>query len=173
MQTREQRDDVLDTFKQTIARLKSTGSGKSLGGAALAEAKKAAEARVAERRREEHEPVDRSMVDDSPDKASSTVHHRTLDTEKVNMQKSSKRLSLSDLTGPPKTGEHRVQPSTTEIQTISGTSDQRTEVARPLIANVTATPNSPRSGKRVPSLNLPSGPVFSKPPLSPSRPLGV
>jgi hypothetical protein len=184
-QTRNQDDDIWGSLKQTMARLKSTGSGKSLGGAALAEAKKAAEARVIERRKEEGKPIDRSMVDHPPSDELSAAHvldsqHPSIPSQD-NISETSKRLSLSDLAGPSTTKDFPVIPSDTIAQPASRISTESSLREHVREANKSTTPaRSPPPQKLVPSLALPSGPVFSKPlpppgssrAPSPTRPLG-
>lgn len=153
-----QEEDALGRLKRTVEGARAAKSmGKSLGGGAaaeLAEARAAAKARVAERHKDENVEVDsepelnaenspRSKVPEPPAQDSSS-------------ETDDRRLSLSDLTGPPKSGSNR-----------SSSKDEQ-----PNIANISASTTPPCSPPPPRKLQeVPHPPVFTKPPAVFSAPV--
>ncbi|PCH35146.1 hypothetical protein WOLCODRAFT_166072 [Wolfiporia cocos MD-104 SS10] len=186
-------DEVLDRLKKTVARMNKS-TGKSLGGnaaAALAEARAAAEARVAERNKgdeeeaavsAEEEVVSAPSVSDPPPKPTPTVKAEV--TEPVSApgtatsRDSERRLSVSDLVSSSEESHHPRTSSPLATQVFKPlppgfTALPATTTSAADVSSSTTPPNSPPPSLQLPISKPPvlDAPIFTKPPPSFGPPL--
>ncbi|TFK41170.1 hypothetical protein BDQ12DRAFT_679016 [Crucibulum laeve] len=160
-------DGVLDRLKKTVEGLGArVGMGKSLAGtatSALAEARAAAEARIAERNHKEDE-MTTAMGEPSVQAIPSTKSLLYADAY-ASSQEPERRLSISDLF--PADGKMKEKHRAPEKVFQAAGPSTTTEATKPVNANRESTsttpPNSPPSTQPN-SFVMPPGPVFNKPP---------